>query len=89
MTAGGLSRKDERLSGGLTHLRGYRDGKGRWRRFPYYYTLLALSEIPGKEADAEIRYAAPGLERMLKRKEGGDRFETRRRALAGKLLARV
>ena len=84
-----MSRKDERLSGGLKYLKSFRDGKGRWRRFPYYYTLLALSEIHGLDADAEIRYAAPGLERMLRRKGNGDRFDLRRRMLAERVLARV
>ncbi|HPQ39570.1 MAG TPA: hypothetical protein PLV45_04290 [bacterium] len=84
-----MSRKEERLRGGLIYLKEHRDGKGRWRRFPFYYTLLALTEIPGRQSDDEIRYAAPGLERMLKRKERGDRYDRRRRAVAETLLGRV
>jgi hypothetical protein len=84
-----LSRREARLRGGLTHLREHRDGSGRWRRFPFYYTLLALTEIPGRAAGREIRYAAPGLERMLKRRARGGRFETRRRAVAERILARA
>lgn len=84
-----MSRKEERLHGGLTYLKEHRDGKGRWRRFPFYYTLLALTEIPGNAADNEIRYVAPGLVRMLKRKGSGDRYDRRRRDVAETLLGRV
>jgi len=73
----------------MQHLREHRDDRGRWRRFPFYYTLLALTEIPGGPATAEMRYAAPGLERMLKRPGRADGFDLRRRAVAERVLARV
>jgi hypothetical protein len=68
-------------------LREHRDGSKRWRRFPFYYTLLALSEINEGSAIEEMRYAAPGLERMLKRRALGNRYELRRRVLAERILA--
>jgi hypothetical protein len=34
-----------------------RDGRGRWKGFPYYYTVLALSEISLPEAKGELAYA--------------------------------
>ena len=89
MTAGGLSRREARLSGGLKYLKEHRDDRGRWRRFPFYYTLLALIEVPGRAADSEMRYAARGLERMLKRRARGDRFDARRRVVAERVLSRV
>jgi hypothetical protein len=70
-------------------LREHRDGSGRWRRFPFYYALLALSEMDGRKAVEEIRYAAPGLERMLRRSARGGRYDRRRRALAERVLARL
>jgi hypothetical protein len=36
-----------------------RDGAGRWKRFPTYYTLLVLSEIPLPAARDELAYATP------------------------------
>jgi hypothetical protein len=84
-----MTRKRARLSGGVNYLRERRDGKGRWRRFPFYYTLLALVEIPGTHAAEEIRYASPVLERMLRRSGRGDRFQRRRRAIAERALARI
>jgi hypothetical protein len=84
-----MSKKRARLSGGVEYLRDHRDGRGRWRRFPFYYTLLALVEIPGRPAAAEISYASPVLERMLRRRGRGDRFDLRRRTLAERALARI
>jgi hypothetical protein len=73
----------------VSFLKEHRDGRGRWRRFPFYYTLLALSEASGGSAEPELRYAAPGLERMLKRRARGDRYHRRRRTLAERILAGV
>jgi hypothetical protein len=73
----------------MQYLREYRDGRGRWRRFPFYYTLLALTEIPDSRATSEMRYAAPVLERMLKREGRADRFDVRRRGVAARVLTRA
>lgn len=89
ISVGGLSKSQERLAGGLQYLREHRDGKGRWRRFPFYYTLLALTEIPGPRANSEIRYVAAGLERLLKRRAGDGRFDLRRRTVAERILIRA
>lgn len=45
LSAGGLSQIDYWLEDGLKIIKEHRDGEGRWGRFPFYYTLLALSEI--------------------------------------------
>lgn len=90
MAVGGLKDADPTrwLNAGTKGLKSLRDGEGRWQRFPYYYTLLALSEIGLPGAVAEMRYAAPRLERLLKRKPKNDAFDERRRVLAGRVLAR-
>lgn len=72
--------------GGIRMLKERRDGRGRWTRFPYYYTLLALLEGGVKSALGEMRYAAPGLERMLKRPGSRDKYTVRRRTLAERVL---
>lgn len=41
----------------LRTLGDHRDGSGRWKRFPPYYTLLVLSEIPLAAAEDELVYA--------------------------------
>ena len=89
LSAGGLSKSWERLTGGMKYLKKNRKEQGHWRRFPFYYTLLAILEIPGSKAINEISYSSPVLERMLKRKGHGDRFDLRRRELAKRILARL
>ena len=89
LTAGGLSKSWERLTGGMKYLKENRKEQGRWRRFPFYYTLLSIMEIPSSHVINEISYSAPGLERTLKRKGHGDRFDLRRRELAKRVLARL
>ena len=77
------------MAAGGNLLKEYRDGAGGWHRFPFYYTLLALTGMNGRSVVAELQYAAPRLEHMLKRRGRGDRFDLRRRAVAGRILARV
>ncbi|MBE0431910.1 hypothetical protein IBX73_00440 [candidate division WOR-3 bacterium] len=88
LAAGGLNKSRKRLSHGLKGLRKYRDGVGKWRRFPFYYTLLALSEIEDKQALDEMRYAAMVCERYLKRGRVKSKVITRRRALIERVLAK-
>jgi len=88
IVVGGLDRNEERLSAGMEALRAHRTDDGRWRRFPFYYTLLALSEITLESALDEMRYMAPLLERYVKRKSMGGRFHERRRAICDRVLAR-
>lgn len=56
-----------RLENGLVELHRHRDGAGRWKRFPFYYTLLALSEMDLPGVRAEILYAGNVIERALRR----------------------
>ena len=88
LAAGGLPDAEERLVSGLQSLRQARDGSGKWRRFPFYYTLLVLSEIGPALAGGEMHYAAPAAERAVRRSVApDDRFGQRRRRVAEKLLA--
>ena len=83
---GGLDEPEQRLKAGLKMLKSYRDGKGKWRRFPFYYTLLALNEMEFPASIKEMRYAAPVLERVLRRSRKGDKISARRRLLAERIL---
>ena len=67
LVAGGLDRHEERLRRGAAHLQSMRAGAHHWRRFPFWYTVLALSEMNSPEAIAELTYAAPELARVAKR----------------------
>ena len=87
LAVGGLRQSKRRLSAGLKVLRRYRDGTGKWRRFPFYYTLLALSELDLKTAIPEMRYAAPVCERLLNRYKANNKIAKRRRMLLERILA--
>ncbi len=89
LTAGGLDDRRRRLGLGMKALRKCRDGTGRWQRFPFYYTLLALSEIDTTAAKREKEYAAPVLEKMLKRKMKKTKHNERRRVVAERILDQI
>jgi hypothetical protein len=86
--AGGLDKNKARLAAGIQTLKSLRTGDGRWRRFPFAYTLLALSEINSSPAIEEIQYAAPVMERYLKRCIIGDKYAGRKQTLYKLILAK-
>jgi hypothetical protein len=81
LAAGGLDRPRPRFENGLRVLAGHRSDRGRWRRFPFFYTLLALTEIDMPAARAELRWAAPAAERSLRGLRGVGPYAHRRRAV--------
>lgn len=88
LAVGGLAKSEALLAAGLKTLKSRRTGDGRWRVFPFYYTLLALSEIDLPAATKELRYVAPVCERLLNRSATNGRYNKRRRALAERVLVR-
>jgi hypothetical protein len=86
LLAGGLDRREERLRRGASHLRSMRDGEHQWRRFPFWYTVLALSEMDNAEATAELKYAAPALERAASGATPSAVYARRRHELAVRTL---
>lgn len=86
LLAGGLNRREERLRRGALHLRSVRDGEHGWRKFPFWYTVLALSEMDMDEAKAELKYAAPELERTAARPMASAVYARRRQELAARAL---
>jgi len=88
LTAGGLSHAEHRLKAGMEKLKARRLGTGKWRIFPFHYTVLALTDIALPGAVEELRYAAPVLERYLKQPAKDDLYHLRRRAVAERALSR-
>ncbi len=86
LLGGGLDRREERLERGAVHLRSVRDGEEGWRKFPFWYTVLALSEMDSNDAKAELKYAAPALERAAARATSSSVYTQRRKALATRVL---
>jgi hypothetical protein len=89
LAAGGLRNAERELAAGIGDLKRHRDGAGRWRRYPFYYALLALSEIDLTSAARELRYAGPVLERLAARTPRGDKYGIRRRDLVERVLDRI
>lgn len=89
LAAGALDPPPEnlhKLQRGMEELAAQRDGKGRWKRFPFYYTVMALLELPNDLAESELQYVAAACRR---RKSGvlERRFEQRRQEIASRALA--
>ncbi|HVJ17969.1 MAG TPA: hypothetical protein VM686_21260 [Polyangiaceae bacterium] len=89
LLSGGLDRREERLTRGVERLRSRRDDKGGWRAFPFWYSVLALSEMDVPVASRELRHAAPVLERTVDRRPGAGAFAERRQELARRALGRL
>ncbi|HOW63752.1 MAG TPA: hypothetical protein P5186_08830 [Candidatus Paceibacterota bacterium] len=67
LATGQLPRSEERLRSGLVELTTLRAGGGKWRRFPFFYTCLVLTEIGPNLAKAEMQCAALYWQRNLKK----------------------
>ena len=62
----------------IANLSKFRDGKGGWKGFPYFLTLLMLSEIESPNADNELIYALPSAEQRFKRSRTDEPYASRR-----------
>lgn len=98
LLSGGLDGGEKRLSLGFKALKAHRDGEGEWKRFPFHFTVLAAAEAAegafgtavAKAAKAEIKYAAPVIERFVRRKPKSDeKFSLRRHAALERALASI
>ena len=89
LAAGALHDAESRLEAHLQTLARHHDGRGRWKRFPFYYTLLVLTEIDLPAARDELRYTAPACERSLCRYGAEGRFTARQKVLLERALAAV
>lgn len=89
LSSGCLDYSEERLANGLRILKTLRDGKGRWRRFPFYYTLLALSEIDLPGVKEEFQYAGPSMERAMNKTSKVDPYGSRRKRLVEGILSKL
>jgi hypothetical protein len=88
-TAGGFDNAEVRLENGLHYLKLLRTGDGKWRRFPFYYTILALSDITLPAALEELRYTAPVMERSLRYLNRRDKYSKRKKVLLERMLEKV
>ena len=66
LSSGGFEGSRERLRSGVEAMKDYRRPDGRWGRFPFFYSLLALSEMGIPRAREELRFAAPECRKVLR-----------------------
>jgi hypothetical protein len=89
LAAGGFDSRETRLADGMKHLRQHRDGQGGWTRFPFHYTVLAMTEIGPELARSELQYAAPALEKKLSRRPAKGAYAQRRHDVMSRALTLV
>ena len=90
LASGGLNNDTKLLIAGLNYLKRQRDDKGKWKGFPYYYTLYVLNEIDKDLAMEEMRYISKSIEKRLKRKQRNkNRYNLRRNYICEQILDKV
>jgi hypothetical protein len=89
LSVGGLKNSESELVAGLKDLAKHRTGDGKWRRYPFYYTLLALLEIEHPLAKFEMIYASSACERYVKRYHGYKKYEKRRHDITERVLEEI
>ncbi len=57
---------------GLSKLRQHRLDSGRWKGFPFFFTLLWLLELPPELSAAELQHTQPAIARALSASTGLD-----------------
>lgn len=77
------------LDEGIGVLASHEDGAGTWRWFPFYYTLLALSEVDTPNARRAVAYALPECDRRLKSIRQNPPFGVRRYGLLSRSLEKT
>ena len=90
LSSGGPYSDGQMVKAGLNLLKRYRDNKGRWKGFPYYYVLHILNELESRLAFDEMRYAAPLIEKNLKKnKTEVSKYDVRRNFIREQILKKV
>lgn len=90
LTSGGLNNNTRMLEAGMEYLRKYRDNKGRWTGFPYYYTLYVLNEAQTDMVKKELNYTAGTVEKRIKKgRKDENKYEMRRNYICEQILNKV
>jgi hypothetical protein len=79
LTAAKPEEWDTILQKGLSAIEEARTNDGKWHGYPFYYTLLMLSDLDADLARSELRHASKAAEKLLKRYGGDDRTSRFRR----------
>ena len=75
---------------GMDYLKKHRDNKGKWKGFPYYYTLYVLNEIRLDLVLNELKYTAQSIERRMKKKQTDEnKYDLRRNYICEQILNKI
>jgi hypothetical protein len=81
---------DEReISAWLENLQAHVEAGGNLRRYPYWYTMYALSEVRPAGLAGFLKRTAPKLERAARSAGGAEPWRSRKTEIARRLLAIV
>ena len=90
LSSGGLNLGEGFLEAGMNFLKKSRDDSGRWKGFPWYYTLYVLNEIETDIAMDEMKYAARSIEKRLgKRKAEKTKYDLRQNYICERILEKA
>jgi hypothetical protein len=84
-----LPNSEQRLELGMKELKKHRRSDSQWRRFPFHFTCLALTEIGPEFAKSELHHAAPFWQRNIKRLAASHRQLNQRRSAIGLALLKM
>lgn len=71
----------------LNALSQHRDSKYKWKGFPFYFTIMVLSEFKHPLSLNELKFAAPACERNLKRlRNRKEVYSQRRKFILNRVL---
>ena len=79
---------EEWVVAGVRELGRRRGERGRWKSFPFFYTLLSLVEFGYPQVIEELKYTRPALETVLRRKPLGTHGQ-RRVDLARQIMVKI
>jgi hypothetical protein len=88
LSAEGIDKNRSIFKSGMKVLNKMRDGKGKWHRFPFYYTVFSLTGIDLPETKAELAYAEAGLLRIM-RKSPKNIYDRRKQMIAKMALEMI
>jgi len=85
LLTGWLPDWEEKITTGISDLTRSRQA-GKWRRYPFYYTLQCLYEMPIDLARPEIQYIQPACEKTLQQLQANRPFFRQRQMILTHIL---
>ncbi len=88
--SGGLGNDTNMLKAGINYLKRHRDNTGKWKGFPYYYTLYVLNNMDDDIAKEEMAYTAQAIERRLgKNRPMKTKYDIRRNYILEQIMTKI